>query len=93
MENGTQEFQVLVVARNGPVHRSQPRKSPASDGQSAGIWRVVAGKKGVCMRLGPFLLNRAEVVLFRRPETTCDQMHRLNKVRVPLYNFYTNVID
>ena len=31
-------------AQNDPAHGSEPHNSPAPVGQSAGIWRVVAGK-------------------------------------------------
>ena len=45
--------------QNGPAHGSEPLSSPASVGQSAGSWRVVAGKK--CTRAPwnfPFKLAR-----------------------------------
>ena len=54
--------------QNSPAHGSESLSSPAPVGQSAGIWRVVAGKMYV--RLGPFHLNWPEPVLFGRPERT-----------------------
>ena len=42
--NGTHELSELVLARIGPARGSEPLSSPALVGQSAGIWRVVAGK-------------------------------------------------
>ena len=40
--NESQEFS--VSHQNGPAYGSDMFNSPASVGQSAGIWRVVAGK-------------------------------------------------
>ena len=57
--------------RNGPAHGSEPLSSPAPVGQlqSAGIWRVVAGKM-YTRALDTFHLNRPEPVLFGWPERT-----------------------
>ena len=55
--------------QNVPTRGSEPLSSPAPVGQSAGIWRVVAGKN-VSACLGPFHLNWPEPVLFGRPERT-----------------------
>ena len=42
--SGLGEFLELLRARMSPARGSEPLSSPVPVGQSAGIWRVVAGK-------------------------------------------------
>ena len=48
--------------QNGPARGSEPLSSTAPVGQSAGIWRVVAGT--IHARYGTFHLKWPEIVLF-----------------------------
>ena len=54
--------------QNGPDHGSEPLSSPAPVGQSAGIWRVVAGKRTRAPSGFPFKLARTSSL--GRPELT-----------------------
>ena len=64
--------------QNGPAHGSQPLSSPAQVSQSAGIWKVAAGKN-VHALLSTLHLNGSEPVLFGRPNGHMESDPRLYK--------------
>ena len=64
--------------QNGPAHGSQPLSSLAQVSQSAGIWKVAAGKN-VQALLSTLHLNGSEPVLFGRPNGHMESDPRLYK--------------